>query len=150
MFPNRLNARTGAVVAGVLVSSVGLAVMALLTASAKSRGDEPKPPAKDEGKLKKLLQARLEVAQKIYDAGVQSFAARNDDPQLLIEPGRQLLAAQLDFFEKKEDRVSACEKHLENCAAWRDGLIKKDDEYGLQVECYRLEAEILLEREKAK
>jgi hypothetical protein len=122
----------------------------------RAGGQGPKPPTVDDGQLKKLLEARVEAAQKVFDGELMAFQASKSTSAGLYKAGRQLLTAQLDFMEKQEDRVAACEQNLERAAA-RKKMADEQHEKGfigdeelLRAQCDRLEAEILLEREKVK
>ena len=131
------------------------ACLALFAGAAPTvRADEKAPAPED--KLKKLLQARLEAAQKVCDVRVAEYQAGRVAFESVAAAEKQLLTAQLELSDKKEDRVAACEKNLEFCteikkmAAARLKAGQGSPADDLQAECERLEAEILLEREKAK
>ena len=81
----------------------------------------PKPPAADEGNLKRLFRAKAEAARKLYDLRVAQYRIGVAGFEGVAAAGRQLIAAELRLLDKKEDRVSACEKNLERCAADQEG-----------------------------
>jgi hypothetical protein len=119
----------------------------------KAEGDAPAPEGDD---LKKLLEARLDAAKKVYDARLQQFQAGKIAPDLVFMAQKQLLMAELEVRDKKEDRVAACQKNVDRAADARKiadlkaqaGTISAD---GLaQAEYELLDAKILLEREKMK
>jgi len=91
-----------------------LAFVVGLAAAPLARGDEP--PAKDGDALPKLLQSRREAAQKVYDARLEEYQAGKSVAELLIQAQKQLLMAELDLCDKKEDRVAACEKNRDRAA----------------------------------
>ena len=69
---------------------------------------------------------------------------------------RRLFTAELELLDKKEDRVSACQKNLERCTMVKE-LAETRNKAGLggaaevaDAEYDRLDAAILLEREKAR
>ena len=93
-----------------------LAVGAALAAAGAARGDDPKPPAKGDDAVQKLLQARLEAAQDSYNLRLEQYRAGRLDIAQLEGAARRLFTAELELLDKKEDRVSACQKNLERCA----------------------------------
>ena len=88
-----------------------------------------------------------------YPDGTSPFNAPFEQ---LAGATRRILTAELDQSEKKEDRVKACEEYLQRTTevarramnGYKVGQATKAD--AMQAEYYRLEAEIMLEREKAK
>jgi outer membrane protein TolC len=130
-----------------------LLVGAGLTAGA--RGDEPKP-GKDADKLKTLLQERYEAATTLYKLRMEEFKAGRGDVEALARAGTQLTTADVERSEKKEDRVAAYEANLQRVTEFKkicEAKVKVGTGTGgdlAQAEYDRLNAEILLEREKAK
>jgi outer membrane protein TolC len=128
----------------------------LMVAHAGARAADTQPPAKDSEALKKLLQARFDAAQKVYDARMQQFQAGIITPALLLEAQKQLLMAELDLRDKKEDRVAVCQKNVDRAAEAKK-IAEVQHEAGKmatadyqQAEYELRDAEILLEREKMK
>jgi outer membrane protein TolC len=156
MSPARVD--RGARRAAVRAFGIGLCLAVLAASAAGSRAwaDDAKPEGQDDDKLKTLLRTRLEVAQNIYNLRMEEYKAGKIAPDGLLEAGKQLFKSQLDLAEKKEDRVAACQKNLERWTQMKNmadtkynaGLLTKADVQ--EVEYERLEAEILLEKEKAK
>lgn len=132
--------------------------VSLVVAPAKpdKPADDPQPPAKDEAKLHELLQARLEAAQKAYKVRMAQYAAGAQGFDQLEAAERRIFTAELELLDKKEDRVSACEKNLERCAAVKEYAERKlKTGFGgmadvADAEYDRLDAAVLLEREKIK
>ena len=132
-----------------------LGLVVTLAAGVSARGDDP-PPAKDDDVLPKLLQARLEAAQKIYDVRLKEYQAGKATGDLLIQAQKQLLMAELDMRDKKADRVAICEKNRDRGAfAKKLADARREAGHGgladaLQAEYELRDAEVLLEREKRK
>ena len=126
-----------------------------LVAEKKADGDAP-APAKEGDALKKLLQARLEAAQKVYDVRMEEFKTGRITTDPLLAAQKQLLMAELDMQDKKEDRVAVCQKNVERATeakklaetSQKAGLGSAAD--ALQAEYELRDAEVLLEREKMK
>jgi hypothetical protein len=126
------------------------------------QSDGPAKPAK----VLSLAELRkwLEEGPDVYDARV-SEAQRH-----LYEWAQRILTAELESSDKKADRLAAYEAHLSRMKAVEDELKKeyesrikswedlskkryeggKDNVYTTEARYHRLEAEIMLEREKAK
>ncbi len=118
----------------------------------KSKEDKPN----DDAKVKKLLQDLLQAAKEEYRLRKEVYLAGNSTVESLTDSARRVLTAELEGSEKKEDRVAACEAYLRQ-ATEAAKMTKVKVEGGrasyadaAQAEYYRLEAEIMLEREKAK
>jgi outer membrane protein TolC len=137
------------------VRAFGIGLCLVLAAGSLARADDAKPDAKDGDKLLKLLQARVDAAQKLCDLRMEQYKAGRIGIEQVAAAGKRLCTAQLALTEKKESRVSICEKNLELCTTIKQ-LADQRHNAGVgsaadveQAEYERLEAEILLEREKA-
>ena len=106
-----------------------LAVGAALAAAGAARGDDPKPPAKGDDAVQKLLRARLEAAQDSYNFRLEQYRAGRLDIAQLEGAARRLFTAELELLDKKEDRVSACQKNLERASRHGQGACR-DPEQG--------------------
>jgi uncharacterized protein (TIGR03067 family) len=123
-------------------------------AADKDKPKEDKP--KDDAKVKKLLQDMVQAAKEEYKLREQAYLNLTASPEPLAGAARRILTAELEQSEKKEDRVKACEEYLQRTTdvakramnVYKTGQATQAD--ALQAEYYRLEAEIMLEREKAK
>jgi RNA polymerase sigma factor (sigma-70 family) len=123
-------------------------------AAAKDKPKEDKP--KDDAKVKKLLQDLYQAANEEYRLRKQRYLNGVDTSEQLAGAARRVLTAELERSEKKEDRVTAYEAYLERVtdtakrvkARFDAGQMTQAD--AKEAEYYRLEAEIMLEREKAK
>jgi uncharacterized protein (TIGR03067 family) len=120
----------------------------------KEKPKEDKP--KDDAKVKKLLQDMVQAAKEEYKLRTQRYLSGVSTSEQLAGASRRVLTAELEWSEKKEERVTACEEYLQrttevakHAKAGADaGQATQAD--AVQAEYYRLEAEIMLEREKAK
>ena len=115
-----------------------------------------KEKPKDNAKVKKLLQDLLDTANDEYRMREQAFRHGTAPLDQLAGAARRILTAELERSENKEGRVKACEEYLQRItevakhamASSKAGQATQAD--ALEAEYYRLEAEIMLEREKAK
>jgi hypothetical protein len=126
-----------------------------LVAEEKPVGAAPAPPP-DDGELKKLLQARFEAAQKVYDSKMHLFQTGRISMDMVYAALKQLVKAELEVHDKKEDRVAACQKLVDRAADVKK-IVQGKFEAGnvadfdvQQAEYELLDAKILLEREKMK
>jgi RNA polymerase sigma-70 factor (ECF subfamily) len=132
--------------------TVLLTLKRLSAGKAKPKEDKPK----DDAKLKKLLQDWCDVAKEEFKMRKQEFAVGKITPEELASSARRVMTAELERSDKKEDRVMACEEYLQQITeAARIAKIKLEagkmgHADAVEAEYYRLEAEVLLEREKAK
>jgi RNA polymerase sigma factor (sigma-70 family) len=129
----------------------------------KREADKDKPadkPAPAEGKAdekrQKLLQDWCAAGKKAFDLRKEEFLAGTTTSETFIGTARRLLAAELERGATKADRVAAYEAHLGRVTDFVQVVKAKVDAGRLapaeavDAEYYRLEAEVLLEREKAK
>jgi outer membrane protein TolC len=122
----------------------------------KEEQQKDKPPPAAEDKLTSLLKQRVEAAKAEVDARNREFLAGQGTLAILFEASTRLLHAQMELSDKKADQLAALEAHFEltkviedrNQARFNAGLISMADVS--QAKYFRLEAEILLERAKAK
>jgi outer membrane protein TolC len=106
--------------------------------------------------LTTLLKERVEVAKTEFDSHNQEFLAGRGTLDILFGAGKRLLQAQRELSEKKEDQIAALEAYLKitqsieevNQARFNAGRINISDM--AEAKYYRLEAEIWLERARAK
>jgi RNA polymerase sigma factor (sigma-70 family) len=120
----------------------------------KNKPKEDKP--KDDAKVKKLLQDMVQAAKEEYKLRNLAYLNLTASAEPLAGAARRILTAELEQSEKKEDRVKACEEYLQRITevakramdVYKTGQATQAD--AIQAEYYRLEAEIMLEREKAK
>ena len=107
-------------------------------------------------KEQKLLQEWCDTAKRAFEAHKQEFVAGKIVPETVFSAAQRLLTAEVQRGRSKADRVAAYEANLgramdvvkvarEKLEAGRISNADVDD-----AECFRLEAEFLLEREKAK
>jgi hypothetical protein len=150
--------------------SLAFAVLSswLLCAGGNARADEkPKPPDKKEPSdkettktLKELLTERratlkdaLDGRQKVSEVGAGEIVLNLRD---ILDLARDLNRAELDLTDKPSERVAACEEYLKRAKRIEDILSRqvaagRVAEYILlQAKAARLEAEIVLLREKEK
>jgi RNA polymerase sigma factor (sigma-70 family) len=118
----------------------------------KPKEDKPK----DDAKVKKLLEDLCQAAKEEFRARKQQYLAGATTQEALAGSARRVLTAELERSEKKEDRVTACEEYVQQATEIAK-ITKAKLEAGTgaaadmaEAEYYRLEAEIMLEREKAK
>ncbi len=114
-----------------------------------------KSPAKSEDKLKELMKARLQAAETEADMRMKEFIVGKGTLDILFGASRRLLSAKLDLSDKREDRMAALEAHLQRMKKLEAVNQQRFDDYKVQenpslVKFYRLDAEIELERAKAK
>jgi outer membrane protein TolC len=126
------------------------------SAPAPNKGNAPIPEDKNMEKLTELLKALREAAQIEFDVRHQEFLAGRGTLDFELAAARRLLAAELELSDKKEERLKAYEDYLErmrefenvNQGRFQAGKISIADLKRAEYE--RLEAEIWLERAKAK
>ncbi len=121
--------------------------------------DNEKPKedkSKDDAKVKKLLDDWCEVTKVELDARMQEFQAGKIVQTPVLSAAQRLFKAEVERSKTKADRLAAYEDYLRRITDVA-GLAKKKLEAGKiaiadvdETESYRLEAEFLLEREKAK
>jgi RNA polymerase sigma factor (sigma-70 family) len=112
--------------------------------------------SKESDKLKSLLKERYEAASEVVDARFREFLAGRGTLDILIQSSHRLFDAERELSAKKADQIAAAEKRLRllkaveevNKGRYDDGRISIQD-YA-QSKYNRLEAEIWLERAKAK
>jgi uncharacterized protein (TIGR03067 family) len=120
----------------------------------KEKPKEDKP--KDDVKVKKLVQDMVQAAKEEYKLREQAYLNATTSAEPLAGAARRVLTAGLEQSEKKGDRVKACEEYLQRITEvakhamnfYKAGQATQAD--ALQAEYNRLEAEILLAREKSK
>jgi RNA polymerase sigma factor (sigma-70 family) len=115
-------------------------------------------PAKTVEELQKLLKERRDWAEEEMKVRYEKYRAGAQDAtlDLLIDSSRHLLKAELELSTKKADRLVAHERHVQLMkqaaqivkAKYDLARVSKAD-YA-QAEYERLDAEIALEREKAR
>jgi outer membrane protein TolC len=118
--------------------------------------EKPQTAAKAEDRLPSLLKERVEVAKQWVADRTAEYEAGRGTLFILLDTSRQLLQAELEASDKKADQLAALDaylkraKHLEelNKQRYDEGRLSRADMS--QSTYYRLEAEILLERAKAK
>jgi RNA polymerase sigma factor (sigma-70 family) len=125
----------------------------------KPKEDKPKDDAakpKDDAKVKKLLADWCDVTKEELDARMQEFTAGKIIPDLALSAAQRLFKAEVERSETRVDRLAAYEAYLRRITdvatiantKLEAGKIAIADL--AEANSYRLEAEILLEREKAK
>jgi hypothetical protein len=106
--------------------------------------------------LKKLLQDWREAAETEFRMRKQVYLTGNSSVEPLTGSARRLLTAALEQSEKKEERVAAYEEYLQQITELaRVAKVRLDAGHmatadAAEAEYHRIEAEIMLEREKAK
>jgi hypothetical protein len=112
------------------------------------------PPAK--GKLLRLLQERLKIAEKEFDARNRALLAGQDTLDLRNAASLRLLKAELELARNKAERVAAQRAQVKR-ATEAAKFIKEGYDVGrirvqeyLQSEFHRLDAEVELERELSR
>jgi RNA polymerase sigma factor (sigma-70 family) len=115
-------------------------------------------PAKPAEALQKMLKERRDMAEREATVRYEKYRAGAQDGRLdlLIESSKRLLKAELELSTKKADRLVAHERHVrlmkevaEIDKAKHDAGRVGDEQVAL-AEYNRLDAEIDLEREKAR
>ena len=120
----------------------------------KTPPDAAAPPAGARGeKEQQLLQDWSDAAKKAFELQWKQYRLGTSTAEALVGSSRRLLKAELERSDKKEDRVAAYEAHLQHITDMMDMMkrfVKQAPVDNADAEYYRIEAEILLEREKAK
>jgi hypothetical protein len=156
MSPNTL--RTALVLALCLVVAGGISALSLMAQAPPAAKDEAPRPAADkgEGKLQKLLEERLKVAKQEVEARRKEFEAGKTTFEGMAEAWRRVLKAELDLATDKAARVAAYERYVKLLKQVSE-VSKARYEAGrasfatyCEAEYLRLDAEIALEREKAR
>jgi RNA polymerase sigma factor (sigma-70 family) len=162
MFLNKLRVLT--VVLAVAVCGTSSGVLFYPKAVGQPTGEQALEPKKVErptsgpktaDKLRALLKARVEAAKAELDGRTRVVQTGRAAPDSLFGASKRLLEAQLDIASKKSERLAAYDAHLKVAKAieeteklFNDGRVTAPD---VALSTYhRLEAEIWLEREKAK
>jgi RNA polymerase sigma factor (sigma-70 family) len=116
--------------------------------------EQDKP--KDDAKVNKLIDDWCDATKLEFDARMQEFQAGKILPFPVLDAAQRLFKAEVERSATKENRLAAYEAHLRRITAIGT-LAKEKLENGriaiadvMETKSYRLEAEILLEREKAK
>lgn len=119
---------------------------------------DTKTPAKPAEEMRKLLKERRDMAELEVKVRYDKYRAGAQDAtlDLVLEASKRLLKAELELSEKKVDRLAAHErlveltKHMSQIveAKYKVGRVSQAD-YA-QAEYERLDAEIALERERAR
>jgi RNA polymerase sigma factor (sigma-70 family) len=158
MFLKQLKVAVTVVVVLVALAAGGVIVYPSLSAqqSPAKQPEKPSPAAKGEDKLNALLKERVEVAKQWLDERHQEYLAGRGTLDILFEASRELVHAEQELSGNKADRIAALEAHLKltkdieeiNRTRFDAGRLSRADMH--QSTYYRLEAEIWLEREKAK
>lgn len=133
---------------------LGELATAVVTAEDKLKAllDDPTIGAR----LKSLLKARLDAASTELNSRWKEYCAGRGTLDIVIGSSRRLLEAETDLSIKTADQTVAWESHLQrmkdlyviNLARFNAGRISINDLK--EVEFYRLQAEIWLERAKAQ
>lgn len=109
-------------------------------------------------RLKELLTARIKAAELVLAARREAFRARRREvtTEIVSDAARRVLTARLELASTKAERVAAWQALLE-VAQEIEARVKSGVEVGAQpladyanAQYYRLDAEIGLERAKAK
>jgi hypothetical protein len=120
----------------------------------KEKPKENKP--KDDARVKKLVRNLYQAAEEEYRMRELAYRSGTATTEQLAGAARRVLTAGLERSENKEERVTVCEGYLQRMTdAAQNAKIgadagQKTQADALEAEYYRLEAEIMLEREKAK
>jgi hypothetical protein len=146
------------------VMMVGFAV-GVLVGGGPAAAQEPKPTAPgkvvaDEGepaKVKALLKERLEVLREMEKALKNSYESFGTVPlERVLQASRKVIQAELELAETAAERVALREKAVA-IAKEIEKILKTRHDAGtvpiyeyLEAKAARLEAEIALERERAK
>jgi RNA polymerase sigma factor (sigma-70 family) len=121
--------------------------------------DKEKPiegKLKDDAKVKKLVRDLYQAANDEYRMRQQQFQNGTATTEQLAGAARRVLTAGLERSENKEERVAVCEGYLHRMidvakqAKLAADVGQKTQADALEAQYYQLEAEIMLEREKAK
>jgi RNA polymerase sigma factor (sigma-70 family) len=146
----------------VVLAFVVLATGASLVASRqvpqepKKEAEKPAPAAKAENRLPALLKDRVEAAKMEVWGRNQEFLAGRGTLDILIGASRRLLVAEQELSANRAEEIAALERHFKlmkqvqevNDERFRAGRIPMQD--WKESEYYLLDAEIQLERAKAK
>ncbi len=151
MFATKL--KVALVALSVLGASLGM--LACSEAAAPLPAERlPVAPAK--GKLLRLLQERLKIAEKEFEARNREYMAGRGLLSSLHDASRRLLKADLELARNKAARIAARRAEVRR-ATETAKLLKEQYDAGrlsavdhLQGEFYRLDAEIELERELSR
>jgi RNA polymerase sigma factor (sigma-70 family) len=110
----------------------------------------------DDAKMTKLRQGWRAAAEKAFEGHKDEFEGGSTTAVQAIEAARRLLKIELELSDNKADRLAAYQTYLEriteleNNAKRKYAGIKVTGPFIGELEAGRLEAEIMLEREKAK
>ena len=106
--------------------------------------------------IKALLKERRDLLSEVATAMTKAFIERRVDWQVLVQAERDSLKADLDWFDRTDDRIQAIDKHKKVAdkvlviveALEKVGKVGRTDV--LQVRAYVLEVQIELLKEKRK
>ena len=145
--------------------SVSAGLVALRTQAQPAQGQEPasaaplaaKTDKKEVNlKLQALLKERLDAARAEVDARTKEFEAGRGTLDFLFRASRRLVEAQRDMNDRKEDLLNALKDHVERMKQIEKLNQERFDAGRIPIydlaesTYYRAEAEIWLERAKAK
>ncbi len=124
---------------------------------AEKRGERrTKDPLASAARIKALLEEKKEAAQVSFDGRMQEFQAGRARVDVLCEASRRLTEAQVQTSTSESERLKAMEAHVERAKQMENiannrfatGSVNIMDYMDLKL--HRIEAEITLEKEKAK
>jgi outer membrane protein TolC len=137
---------------------VGLTVALLAVGGAAGNPvPAPKEPSpEDVAKLKALLKERVDALTEAFKIKMEEYKAGVSPLHIVLEVGTELRKAELDLYEKPEERLDALKKNLkllqmaegESKTKFDAGRVTKAEV--AMSKAARLEAEIALLREQMK
>lgn len=159
MFLSKLRIALVLLVSGsVLALGAGMVTFRLLAGEPAEEKTEPpaKAPQKPADKLKDLIKAKLEAAKLECESRMKEFQDGRGTLDILVHSSRRLLESEREVGDSKEHLLTALETHFRlmkeieevNQERFNAGRISIMDV--AQARYYRLEAEIWLERARAK
>jgi outer membrane protein TolC len=162
MFSTKLRlAGVGILMLSLVSARAGLVALRTQAQPAPGPGNATPPAAKTDQKeaatrLQALLNERLKAARTEFDARTNEFKAGRITPDKLIAASRRLVEAQRDMSKTKEDLLNALRDHVERMKQ-HEKIYQQMVDVGrlpryemAESTYYRAEAEIWLERAKAK
>ncbi len=124
--------------------------------TAEKKADEPKRTDDKAKVLDELMKARLEAAETALDGRMKEFEVGKGSLDILLGASKRWLSAKLELSNKNQDRIAALDAHFERMKEIESENQRRFDAGKVnimdlaQAKFYRLDAEIELERAKAK
>ena len=127
----------------VCLAAVGMGLVLVLCNSGR-----PEDAARAKPSIKELEQKRLEDLEQVHQVARNLFQNARIEYEKVLDSGRDLLAARLEYAQTQEDRVRACDAAIEDAEKSvelinaRVAFARSNAAAALKAQAYLLEAQI--------